>query len=106
MSHKISSRFQIIVLAGILALYGCEGDMTQITSTTQHGIPEDPSEISRISPAEVKKRLDAGERILIVDVRESADFETQHIVGAISVPLWQLITRIDEFPHDRQIVFY
>ena len=76
------------------------------TVTTHHDIPDALSEVSRISPAEVKKRLDAGERILIVDVREYADFETEHIVGAISEPLWQLITRVEGFPRDRQIIFY
>jgi rhodanese-related sulfurtransferase len=42
--------------------------------------------IQEISPAELKAKLDAKEKFLLVDVRESAEFEHGHIDGAHLVP--------------------
>ncbi len=40
----------------------------------------------RISPEDLKERLDNGEAILVVDVRGKNPFDYRHIAGAISVP--------------------
>ena len=42
--------------------------------------------ISEITPAELKAKLDAKEDLLLVDVREPAEFEHGHIAGAHLVP--------------------
>ncbi|NDQ57136.1 MAG: sulfurtransferase [Acidipila sp.] len=41
------------------------------------------SRIRETNVAEVKKRLDAGEKLLIVDVREESEFAKGHIPGAL-----------------------
>jgi rhodanese-related sulfurtransferase len=64
------------------------------------------SEVPRISPEELKDRLDNGEAILVVDSRSAYEFETQHIAGAISVQSHEVESRLDEFPRDQEIVFY
>ena len=69
-------------------------------------VPKDTNEVPRISPEDLKNRLDNGETILIVDTRSVGAFEAQHIAGAISVPLNQLESRLDEFPREQEIVFY
>lgn len=42
--------------------------------------------ITEITPAELKAKLDAKEELVLVDVRESAEFEHGHITGAHLVP--------------------
>ncbi|HQT26604.1 MAG TPA: rhodanese-like domain-containing protein [Burkholderiales bacterium] len=42
--------------------------------------------INEITPGELKARLDAGEDLLLIDVREPAEFEHGHIGGAHLVP--------------------
>ena len=64
------------------------------------------SEVPRISPEELKDRLDNGEAILVVDSRSPVEFETGHIAGAISVPSYEVESRLDELPRDQEIVFY
>ncbi len=44
----------------------------------------------RIVPAEVKKRLDAGEKALLVDVRTPEEYAEKHIQNSLSLPLDQL----------------
>ena len=64
--------------------------------------------MNNITPEEVKKRLDAGEKLHIVDVREpheNADFN----IGGTLVPLGKIQTmQIDEIEDlkDKEVIFY
>ena len=46
---------------------------------------------------EIKQRLDAGEAVLILDVRTTADFtgEQGHIAGAVNIPVEDLAQRLE-----------
>src|SRR5256885_11723722 len=48
-----------------------------------------PNEISplEITPQEVKQRLDAGEKLVLIDVREPSEFQQTRIVGAELIPM-------------------
>lgn len=72
--------------------------------------------INEITPAQLKAKLDAKEDFLLVDVRESAEFEHGHIGGAHLVPRGIIEAAADtSYPkhyaplsgaRDRQIVVY
>ncbi len=57
-----------------------------------------------VDAAEARKALLDG--AVALDVREPNEFEAGHIPEALSVPLGQLESRIDELPRDRPIVAY
>jgi membrane protein DedA with SNARE-associated domain len=63
--------------------------------------------VARITPEELKQKLDAGEDILIIDVRHSLDFEADPnvIPGALRIPFEQMESQPD-VPTDREIVVY
>ena len=63
-------------------------------------------EVPRITPEELMHRLRMGDKFMIVDVRPLAAFNSRHILGAHSIPLNEIETRIQEFPRDQDIVFY
>ena len=63
-------------------------------------------EISRVSVDEVKRRLDLGEPVIIVDVRSPEAYAVTHIAGALSVPLRAILDRTHGVPRDREIFFY
>lgn len=48
----------------------------------------------------------AAERLVLLDVRPSLEFEAGHIPGAISVPSGELPAHLDALPRDRPIVAY
>lgn len=48
--------------------------------------PPPPFELVRVTPQEVKARMDQGESLRIVDVRGRASYDLLHIEGAISLP--------------------
>lgn len=62
--------------------------------------------IARITPEEVKQRLDTGEDLLILDVRAPFEFSADPftIPGALPFPFEQLERDHHQIPHDRDIV--
>lgn len=60
---------------------------------------------SRISPNEAFARLSGGsERIVLLDVRQPAEYGSGVAPGALLIPLTQLGKRLDELPRGRQIL--
>ncbi len=64
--------------------------------------------IARITPVELKARLDAGEDVMLVDLRHRVDFEAEPsiIPGALHLTVEELEARHREIPRDREIVLY
>jgi len=64
--------------------------------------------IARISPEELKAKLDGGEAVLIVDVRDRIDFEAEPTIipGALHLTIEDLDQRHREIPREREIVLY
>jgi membrane protein DedA with SNARE-associated domain len=64
--------------------------------------------IARITPEELKSKLDAGEEPLILDVRHTLEFkaEPQTIPGALFLPLEQLEKGHPSIPRHREIILY
>ena len=57
-----------------------------------------------ITPIELKKKLDAGETPLILDVREPNEYQINRIAGSTLIPLGELPRRYQELPRDREII--
>lgn len=64
--------------------------------------------IGRITVEELKEKLDAGEALVIVDLRHSVDFEAdpQTIPGAFRVDAKELEIKDDRLPRDREVILY
>lgn len=86
-------------------------NMTAIMATNQgdrdyswvheHGQGEPP--VPSIAPASAPAWI-AEHHALVVDVREPSEYAEKHIPGAVSIPQADLATRIDEVPHDRDVL--
>ncbi len=57
-----------------------------------------------ITPVELKKKMDAGETPLVLDVREPNEYQINKIAGSTLIPLGELPRRYQELPRDREIV--
>jgi adenylyltransferase/sulfurtransferase len=60
------------------------------------GVPE-------IGAEDLKKRLDAGENLFLLDVRDEFEYETSNIGGHL-IPLAELPGRINELDASRKII--
>jgi membrane protein DedA with SNARE-associated domain len=64
--------------------------------------------VTRITPEEVKQKLDAGEDLLILDLRHTFEFDTKPytIPGAFQLPIEELEKGHHKIPRDRDIVLF
>jgi len=64
--------------------------------------------IARITPEELRRKLTAGEDIVVVDLRHSAEFEAgaAKVPGALQLSPEELDARHSEIPRDREVVLY
>lgn len=58
------------------------------------------------TPREIKQRLDAGEDLVLIDVREPDEMMIAAIDGAQEYPMSQARTWIDALPKDRELVIF
>jgi rhodanese-related sulfurtransferase len=63
------------------------------------------SAVATISAPELKQRLDAGEKLYLLDVRSDEEYRHDgHITGSHLLPLQMLSMRLSELPKDTPIV--
>ena len=62
--------------------------------------------MEEITPAELKQRLDKGDDIQIVDVREDVEVAIGRIPNSIHIPLGQVFNRMREIDPSRETVMY
>ena len=60
--------------------------------------------VKKITPEDVVKRLQNGEEVTVIDVRESGEVATGRIPGAKHIPLGQLALRKDELAKDKSYI--
>jgi rhodanese-related sulfurtransferase len=66
---------------------------------------ESKNSVKRMSPDEAKKRLDANEPIVLLDVREKAEYVSGHIPDSINLPLSQIQTVGGILPDKNATIF-
>jgi sulfur-carrier protein adenylyltransferase/sulfurtransferase len=62
--------------------------------------------MEEISATELKQRLDKGDDIQIIDVREDHEVAVAQIPNSVHIPLGQLLTRMDEIDPNRETVVH
>ena len=62
--------------------------------------------MEEITATELKQRLDNGEDIQIIDVREDKEFAFNQIPNAVHIPLGQILSRTNELDPNREIVMH
>ena len=64
--------------------------------------------IARITPEELRRRLDAGQEIAVVDLRHALEFDadSMKVPGALHLLPEELERRHQEIPRDRDVVLY
>lgn len=89
---------------------GFEGWKLEGQQTLSQGDPEsfvDQSKVTYISPAELKRLLQAGpSSVVLLDVQSEENFRKTHLKGAVNIPLSQLEIRKEEIPVAKEIIVY
>jgi rhodanese-related sulfurtransferase len=79
--------------------------------TTPKSFPQMVAEalqhIPEVAPAALKTRLDGGEQIVVIDVREPDEFAKGKIPGAFTIPRGVLEMQVDgRLPRESTVVLY
>lgn len=73
---------------------------------TEPAEPEEKAEVKLISPEDAKARLDAGEEIILIDVRTKEEYDQEHIPGAILLPVDQVQNEAAEVMPDLDATYF
>ena len=60
--------------------------------------------MKEISTTEVQRRLEAGEPLNLIDVRELAEVQEVHIPGIVNIPLGTLPERVNELDKNKPYI--
>jgi rhodanese-related sulfurtransferase len=63
-------------------------------------------ELEPVTRAELARRIQAGDEIVVLDVRPTDEHGASHVPGAVSIPIGELWRRLRELPRDREVVAY
>ena len=78
-----------------------------ISSQCQAAEEQKTKQPERIAVSELKKKLDSGEKFLLIDVREDWELKQDGAIpGAIHIPVAELDKRMKDVPKDVELVFY
>lgn len=69
------------------------------------GWTQSPGAAKETQAEALKEKLDAGEKVLVIDVRTEEEVKSGSIPGAIHIPMDQLEARLKDIPKDVQLVF-
>jgi hydroxyacylglutathione hydrolase len=59
--------------------------------------------LTNVSVQELAHRVQHEPDLIVVDVREPAEWSEGHVPGARHIPMRQVVTRIEEIPRDRRV---
>lgn len=62
--------------------------------------------IEEISASDLKRRMDAGEDIQLIDVRQPEEWAFAKIEGAKLIPLGEILNRMSEIDENRETVIH
>ena len=62
--------------------------------------------MQEITATELKKRLDAGDQIQLIDVRQPDEYAFAKIEGAKLIPLGEVLSRMDEIDPEKETVVH
>jgi rhodanese-related sulfurtransferase len=65
----------------------------------------EPLLINEVSPVDLKARLDKGDELIVVDMRQAWEYQAGHIPAAKHMFIQEIPMRMSELPKDTDIVF-
>ncbi len=98
----LGAGFLLIALAVFLVM-----SQSPSASTTPAALSDEEADalVPRVSLNEAKTALDSGSAIFL-DVRSAEAYQSEHIAGAINIPLAELVSRSAELNPNQWIITY
>jgi len=75
----------------------------EMCSEMENYLLKAPSDWNTITADQLAKELGAGEKLLLLDVREPGEYASGHLGGAVNISIRQLPRRVGGLPHDKSL---
>jgi adenylyltransferase/sulfurtransferase len=62
--------------------------------------------VEEITATQLKERMDSGEKVQLIDVRQPEEYAFAKIEGAKLIPLGELPSRVGELDPTREVIFH
>jgi rhodanese-related sulfurtransferase len=95
--HRIDPKFYSIILLLSLGVFYVMG------LHAGHGVEDT---VESLTPERAKQLLDAGEKLVFIDLRPAKEFQQNRLPGAKSIPIAELPNRYNEIPKSGRVVLY
>jgi rhodanese-related sulfurtransferase len=79
------------------------GLFAPLASFAGHGVEDT---VDNLAADRVKQLMDAGEKVLLIDMRPAKEYQQSRLPGARSLPLAELANRYSELPKSGRVVLY
>ena len=89
----------IVVAASVLSvifMWSCAGSIEKKYKNTKEMIDDAKSKVEFVSAVQLKAAMDKGEKYYLIDCRETAEFDSACIKGAINIPRGLLESQVAE----------
>jgi rhodanese-related sulfurtransferase len=90
-------------------LYVSNGDFMSESSTKtaiDNFLTSIPQGYYTIKGVNALKEKMEGQSLTLIDVRETSEYESGHIEGAINIPLRELVQNLDRIPTEQPVILY
>ncbi len=61
---------------------------------------------NRIAPSELASMVEKSSDVLLVDVRKKSEYDSEHVLNSINIPLNQLNMNLNRFPKDKAFIVF
>jgi rhodanese-related sulfurtransferase len=87
----------------VFGLFLWLGLFSPIVLFAGHGVEDT---VDNLAADRVKQLMDAGEKLVLIDMRQAKDYQQSRLPGARSLPLAELASRFGEVPKTGRVVLY
>lgn len=92
--------FALLLLIVVVLLVGCGAKATPVTVNADTDLATLPLLIDPATVNQIRERAD----VLLIDVREQAEYDAGHIPGITLIPMGEIANRLAEIPKDKMVV--
>jgi rhodanese-related sulfurtransferase len=92
----------VLLMAGLFLLApGLPASAADLQESLNTFLSALPADFETIPPQNVSAKLNAGENLFVLDVREPAEYQAGHIEGAVNIPIRTLAQNLSKLPADK-----
>lgn len=88
----------------VMALAACGGGETAVANPDTAAVQSGQLSLAETVDVQTVAGLMNRDDVVLIDVREQAEYDESHIPGVTLIPLGELAQRVDEIPSDKTVI--